>query len=155
MIGVLIVPAYLAIKSAEEGVHIQVLDNSGADVADRMVKAVEPIGSKFTIEPVPSSTSKEVLLSRIRDKKIDGYLVLKKDLIDGGGADYFGDNATNLGFEDAIEDLVEYAVRGVRAERAGIKTEQLAQLLLPVKVNTEHTTGTGEASDGKATFAVG
>jgi ABC-2 type transport system permease protein len=155
MLGLILVPAWLSHKSVEEGVTIQLLDHTADRVGDSIAEDLRKFGSYFQVEAIAPDTSETELLRRIRDRAIDGYLRVPKDLLDGGTVSYRGANATNLGVVNLLEEAVVTAVRRLRAKKAGIDAASLEILFARVGFEAEHTTGTATATSGAASFALG
>lgn len=158
MVGILVIPAYLGVKSAEKGVHIQIVDHTDRGLG-QVIAAVDdnPVAAdyNFRIDEVPAQTTEAELLARIRREQIDGFLILPADVMTGGEVLYKGDNATNFGVVRGLHELVNYVVRGARARDLGIDPATAAALMEGVSFDSVHTTGEAEATSGEASFFVG
>ena len=95
MIGMLVVPAWLAVTT-EDRVVIQVLDRSGRNLFPSLSSTAHLLDARFDLQSVSPQADEATLLRRIRDKKINGYLVIPEDVLIRGSATYRGDNATNF-----------------------------------------------------------
>ncbi len=155
MIAAIVLPAYLSVRSVQEGFHVQVVDLSGRNIADMMNIDLDARGVAFTIETIAANTDLDVLEGRIRDEKIDGYLVFPKDVLTGGTVVYRGDNATNMLVTKGLSRLVDFAVFRTRGTDMGLGELQIAGLFENVEFESKQTTGTGEATSGTASFVVG
>ncbi len=163
MAAVIVLPAWLSVKSAEKEVHIQMVDRTGEDLAHWMNEAVAAVGANYVIEPVPDAKSeaeqeelRKELRKRIANETIDGYLIVPKDALDGQPARYFGINATSQILKINLTRIVSYAVYRTRAEQRHIDPVTFAQLVAPVTVTTKLDNGvTEEATSGTASFIVG
>jgi len=155
MVAIIVVPAYLTAKKNEEVLTVQVVDRSGRDLAAGITTAIGIVGANVVAEVVPPDTEESVLLGRIRDRDIVGYLVLPADIMDGGTAVYTGANATNFRFVAVLRQLISSSVRAVKAMEAGIPPEKVLALLAPVSMETRHTTGSAETQSATGSFIIG
>ena len=155
MIAILVIPAWLAAKNAEEGFEIEVVDRTGRDLAAALSTEVETAGVRFELRAVDPEVAEATLLERIRDKEIDGFLLLPKDLFSGGDAIYKGDNATDMALNSVLEELVRFAVVRAKASTLGISELDVLDLMARVNVDAQQTTGTAETRSGRASFIVG
>jgi ABC-2 type transport system permease protein len=155
MIGMLVVPAWLAVTT-EERVIIQVVDQSGRNLAGSLATVESMIGPNVDLQFVSPNVDEAVLSARIRDQKINGFLVIPPDALRGGAVIYRGDNATNFQLNLVITHALNAAARRVRASDAGLSQDTIGKIELPpVKLIARHDTGRGEATSGQASFIVG
>lgn len=155
MIAAIVIPAYLSVKSVQEGFKIQLVDMSERDIGSMMNVDLDAKGVAFKIESVPADTSHAVLEGRIRSEEIDGYLVLPKDVLTGGIVEYRGDNATNMLVTKGLARMVDFAVFRTRGSDLGLDELSIASLFQDVNFETKQTTGSGKSSSGTASFVVG
>ncbi len=155
MIAAIVIPAYLSVRSVQEGFKIQLVDQSERDIGAMMNVDLDAKGVAFKIESVPADTPRELLETRIRKEEIDGYLVLPKDVLTGGTVEYRGDNATNMLVTKGLARLVDFAVFRTRGADLGLDELSIASLFQDVNFESKQTTGQGEASSGEASFVVG
>lgn len=152
MIGLILVPAYLAKKSIDDGIKIQCVDHTPDEVCGKFATD----GKRFRIEIIDPDTPEEVLEKRIRDEEIDGYLILPEDLLGGASAIYRGANTSNMPLMRILkEELLQRAVVLTRARKAGLTDLQILSFTLEVDLSTELTTGTGEVRKGSTAFLIG
>src|SRR5262249_55675716 len=100
-------------------------------------------------------TPDQVEMDRIRDKRINGFLTIPADALDGGVVVYRGDNGSNPIVEATLGKLVPLVVMTERGKRAKLDENQLKSILLPTEVKSEQTNGKSEATAGQLTFLVG
>lgn len=156
LIAIVVVPAYLTAQSAKERTVIQVVDKSERDLFPLIVRNAAMVGSNFVFEKVNPDIETSTLLGRIRDEKINGFLLVPKDVLDGKSVTYRGDNATNLKLRMHLVAAVNAAAFEVRAIDAKLPYDTIAKLGSPkIDVIARHDTGHGEASSAEATFIVG
>ena len=151
MIGVMVLPVILA-TSMDERSKVQIVDASG--------KLGGPIGEElaklgWTSEVVATDTREAVLLDRIADGTIDGFLTIPADgLAPGVTIDYQGENATSQLGMLILYRSVTNAVQTVRAVEAGLPRAKLEAVMAPVSVSSRHTTGEGPGASGQALLIV-
>lgn len=155
MVAALVIPVFLAMRSAEEGFHIQLIDKSGRDIGGQMNIELDARGVKFKIESVPSDTSREILEKRIADEEIDGYLEIPNDVLVGGTVWYRGDNTANPMVTKGLSRIVDFAVFRTRGKDYNLDEVAIASLFLGTEFKTEQTTGDGGQASGTASFVVG
>lgn len=155
MVAAIVIPAYLSVKSVQEGFTVQLVDKSERDIGAMMNVDLDAQGVAFKIESVPADTPVELLEKRIRDEVIDGYLILPKDVLTGGAVEYRGDNATNMMVTKGLSRLVDFAVFRTRGTDLGLDALSIASLFQDVDFQTMQTTGQGKATSGTASFVVG
>lgn len=95
------------------------------------------------------------LLAQVKQRKINGFLVIPDDVLGAGRVTYQGDNGTNAPAMARLEAVVRAVVQHRRGISAGITDEQVTRMLAPVAIVTRHTTGEAAGSSGLATFIVG
>jgi ABC-2 type transport system permease protein len=152
LIAIIVVPAWLEVESAKKESKVTIVDHSGK-VGAQMGAAFALINIKADV--VDADTPESELLSRIADNDIDGFLMLPDDVMTGGTAVYRGANATNFKIAFTMQQTVTSIVQAVRATEAGIPPEQLMAVLMPVRVETVHTTGSAEGTSGTSAVIVG
>jgi ABC-2 type transport system permease protein len=166
MVTAIVLPAYLGVKSAKEGLRVELLDRSGRDIGKQINVDAESNGVSLSIKSV---TASEVcpagecvegepiaaLEKRIRDEKIDGYLVLPSDVLEGGTAIYYGDNASSPLISHGLREVVHFAVFRTRGGDLGLDDLSITSLFGKVNFETQQTTGQGKATSGRASFYVG
>jgi ABC-2 type transport system permease protein len=155
MIGLIVLPAWLAVKQAEERVVVEVVDRSGRDVAAAIGAAAAQIGSDFELRAVAPDTADAAELAKIEAEEIQGYLTVPPDALAGGTLVYRGDNASSPGFQSRFRAAIQFGLIRVRAGDHGLSVEQALALTLPPKIDLLHTTGVGEARSGTESFLVG
>jgi len=156
MVVLLVVPAWLAVRSGDEKVVIQVIDRTGAGMFDQLVMNAAELRASLDLQQERPEADEALLLQRIRDKRINGFLILPRDLLTGGAATYRGDNATNMRLTFDLTQSLQLAALGIRAHAAGISDETFASLATPaIKVIAVHDTGRGETKSPEASLVAG
>jgi ABC-2 type transport system permease protein len=156
MVALIIIPALLAGRGIE-GAKVAIVDKSGK-VGPPLALALGTADRvKWDVTIVPPTTPEAELLAKIRDKDLNGFIVIPDDVLTSAKPEvtYKGDNASNQMVGMVLQQGISKVVLLVRATEAGIKPEQIAQVIADVNVNALHTTGEAEGKSGIATFALG
>jgi ABC-2 type transport system permease protein len=146
MIAMIVVPGLIA-RSSTSGTRIDIVDQSNT-LAPPIEKALTVFGWK--VEVMPLDTPDALELEKIKKDKINGFIRIPKDAIDGGEIVYRGDNASSQMAQAILGGVVKDAVRLQRGLRAGIKEDTLATLFAPANFTSKHTTGETEGTSGIA-----
>ncbi|HTM20742.1 MAG TPA: ABC transporter permease [Kofleriaceae bacterium] len=154
MAAIIVVPAWLAVRGAQEEVKIQVVDRTGQHLDLAIATAINDLRSNLVIEPVAPDADLETLRKRIRDDDIDGFLVLPADTLHGGTVEYRGVNATSAIVVQGIARLVDYAVR-VKKLEGKLAPAEIMAVLTPIEFDAKQDMGTAQAASGQASFFVG
>jgi ABC-2 type transport system permease protein len=156
MTAIIVVPAWLGARAALERVKIQVVDRSGHDLFAGVVRAAAGFEMPFDFEAVSPNIDEAVLLRRIREEKINGFLLIPKGVLEGEKAIYRGDNATNIRVGVQLQGALYLAARGARAAEAGVDPAIISRIDWPkVELEARHDTGRGTASKAQESFLVG
>ena len=145
LVGIVVIPAYLGKKSAEKPVVVQVVDETDRGVGEAIAAASEALDSKYEIVPV-KGVSDDELWRRVNAEKIDGFLRIPAEIIDGADASYRGNNAASFSVRAELTKLVNFAVVGLRAKDAGLNPDNVSKILRPVSVTMEGAAGASGAS---------
>jgi ABC-2 type transport system permease protein len=155
MMALLIVPAWLGERSANEKSIIQVVDHSGRQLLATLRITAAEVAPNLSLEPAPPGTGEAELLDGIREKRISGFLVIPSGVLRGERAVYRGDNATNFRIKAALVQGLLLAAVAARASDAGMSLEASAALFRPIELESRHDNGTGQATSAEASFAAG
>jgi len=156
MTCIIVVPAWLGARAALERVKIQVVDRSEHNLFPSVVAAAAGYEMPFDFESVSPSIDQKVLLGRIRDEKINGFLLIPKGVLAGEKAIYRGDNATNIRIGVQLQGALSQAARAARAAEAGVKPEAFRKIEWPkVELEAQHDTGRGQVGKAQESFLVG
>ena len=94
--------------------------------------------------------TKQNLEIRIRNKELDGYVLLPPNLLKNGQPEFRARNTADLFTKETIESAINRAVRGQRLIDAGIKEEAVAKASEPVDMKTIEAGG--KESKGESSF---
>jgi ABC-2 type transport system permease protein len=113
----------------------------------------DPIPSAgFELEQIPLNGRsideiKTELNERVQANKIDGYLILPANLIDGQSAEFFGRNTGDVFTRGHIESAINQAVREERLSGANIDVNIVRELSKPVDLRSFKISERGEERD--------
>jgi ABC-2 type transport system permease protein len=146
-----VVPVVLG-RVGDQTARVQIVDRSG-----RLGPALRDalVAEKWRAELVAPDTDEKELLGRIRDDRIDGFLIVPAEAPSGGGFVYKGDNASADHIMRSLNRVIYGAVLTARGDQLQVPADKVAALLAPVDFTTRHTTGEDEGSSGLASFIVG
>lgn len=148
MIGIIVVPILLAGLGGKT--RLEVIDRTGQMGSLIKTTLEDPkIGWSVTLRT--DDPPEQMLLDEIRDKKIDGFLVIPKDALDKGEVVYQGDNAT----AQMPMAILREAVKDTRIMAIEHFDVSKLEHLFTVNFTTRHTTGEEATASGGATFALG
>jgi ABC-2 type transport system permease protein len=151
MVALVVVPVILG-NVGDQTARVQIVDKSGK-LAEPLRLAL--VAEKWRVEVVPADTSEKELLGRIRDDKIDGFLIVPPEAPTGGRFVYKGDNASAEHIMRSLNTVIYTVVLATRGKALDVPDDKVAKLLAPVDFTTRHTTGEEEESSGLAAFLVG
>jgi ABC-2 type transport system permease protein len=161
IVALVLVPALLAGRG--EGTRVEIIDRtepahtvpggSTGVVAEPLAAGLRAL--QWRPEIVDAGTQEQTELDRIRDKKINGFLVIPRDGLDGGKIQYRGDNGSSQIAQFALRQLVTTVVQAKRGERARIPSETLVELFKPLDVDSRQTNGESAEASGAASYWLG
>lgn len=152
MVALIVVPVILG-RVGDSSARVQLVDHSTGHLGEEIRAAL--IARHWKVEIVPPETSQAVLLGRISDDSIDGFLTIPATAPVSGVYLYQGDNATSDQAMRTLIDTVGDTVRTARGEALGLSPDKIESMLAPVTVAPVHTTGEAAGSSGVAAFLVG
>jgi ABC-2 type transport system permease protein len=147
LIGMIVVPILLA--GLSHATKIAIVDHTGK-MADTIKAALEQQGD-WTVTIRTDDPTEQALLDQIRDKQINGFLVIAPDALDAGPVVYQGDDATA---QLPMAQLRSAAMTARIMAREHLSMGELGQLLA-VNFSTRHTTGEAATASGGAVFILG
>jgi ABC-2 type transport system permease protein len=150
MVALVVVPALLAGRGAA-GARIEIADRTGV-LAEPLAEALRAEEWKPAI--IDAGTPDQVEMKRIRDNRINGFITIPEDALQGGAIRYRGDNGSSEGALRTLRSAVDHVVQAERGKRAGITKDMLATLLAPARFDPKHTNGETEAASGLASFVI-
>jgi ABC-2 type transport system permease protein len=160
MVAMVLVPALIAGRGAD-GAKVEIVDRSAVSsgaaaqphgIGTQLAELLTAARWKPTV--VAPQTSDQLEMDRIRDNKINGFITIPSDALDGGMILYRGDNASSQVVEQTLRQLVGHVVLAERGKRAGLPDDKLAPLLVPATFKAQHTNGETEAASGLGSFVI-
>ncbi|HET9711398.1 MAG TPA: ABC transporter permease, partial [Pyrinomonadaceae bacterium] len=117
-----------------------------------------PFGN-FVLEKVNTSDQsieqiRNDLYRRLRDKEIDGYMILPPDLLDHGQAEFFNRNAGDVFSPRMLQSALNRAVREQRLIEAKVDTKTRQGLFRTVELQAVKMGATGQERDSGGSFAL-
>jgi ABC-2 type transport system permease protein len=132
-------------------------DQAGQERMKQAAKASEP-GYAVEQEAVDGRTDDELkrrLDERVKREEIDGYLILPRDIREGGEAQFYSRNVADQFTRGHVRDSLTRAVRDARLDERGIGPEVMRAVNQPVKMRSAKAGGGGEGEDkGEGFFLV-
>src|SRR5204863_5705170 len=111
MVAAVIIPPLLIGNPA--GSRVEIIDRSGA-IGEPLKLALT--AAQWKPEIIAADTPDAVEMSRIRDKKINGFVVIPGDVLDGGTTVYRGDNGSSPIVQATLREMVSLVVRTERGK---------------------------------------
>ena len=116
-----------------------------------------PFGN-FVLELVNSNQSleqtKAQLEQRLHSKGLDGYLVLPKDFLERGQAEFYNRNPVDVFSQRTLDSALNRAVRQQRLIEAKVDTRTRDELFKPVKVQAIKVGASGNERDSGEAFGL-
>ncbi len=108
--------------------------------------------TKFQLQEVKVAeqsleTIKAELNRRVRDKELDGFLILPADLLENGSADFYGHNTGDFITKERLESALSAAVREQRLADANIDVNLVRTLSRRVDLRSIKVGSAGEEKD--------
>jgi len=113
----------------------------------------------FSLEKVNTSDQsteqiRNELDRRLRDKQIDGYMILPPDFLDHGQAEFFNRNPGDVISRRMLQSALNRAVREQRLIEAKVDTKTRQGLFQPVDLQAVKIGATGQERDSGGSFAL-
>jgi ABC-2 type transport system permease protein len=126
----------------------------------RMEQAAKASDQGYAVEQEAAGgrTDEELkrrLDERVKRDEIDAYLILPRDIVDGGEAQFYSRNVADQFTRGHVRDSLTRAVRDSRLDERGIGPEVMHAVNQPVKMKSTKAGGGGEGEDkGEGFFLV-
>jgi ABC-2 type transport system permease protein len=153
IIGVFAIQFLIFAKSGGGTQRIAIVDATGRDIANRVIRGVEERGSalpsfvtratyQFRVQaatPAERAAVTEQMTARIVAKELDGFVWIPADVFTGGAVAYEGSNATNSQVTSDLRQAVQRVVQSERLRSEGIDEARVADALQPVDMQITKT----------------
>jgi ABC-2 type transport system permease protein len=132
-------------------------DEQRSDQSEQMRLRPEMEGGAFTLEQVvaigPDADEQRARLdARLRNREIEGYLILPPDFLRHGQAEFFNNNPGDLLRNGVLQRALNRAVREQRLIEAKVDPETRQRLFQPVDLQSVKTGAAGEQSNAGDSF---
>ncbi len=161
--GIMLLPALFMTMGIDRTLSIAVVDDTGrmmeplsGTLADT-TKAGQPV---YTLVREPGrGRDREQLLrdlgNDVAGKRIDGFIMIPADLLDGGAASYYAENVSDFNRNETLHRAITQVVRELRIGDSALDPDQVRSILGPVGFTTFRVGVGGEArQDQGTTFAL-
>jgi ABC-2 type transport system permease protein len=150
MVALVVVPSVIAVRGAS-GARVEIIDKTGQIGEALAVKLRE---RDWLVTVVPPSTTEQTELDRIRDDKINGFLVIPETGLETSVFLYRGDNASSQSVGLTLQADAAAVVFARRAAVQKLTEAQSKAMLATVKVYAVHSTGEADGSSGMGAFFI-
>lgn len=123
---------------------------------EKMRQTAEQLVARFTVEEIkPEGRSPEEvkteLNARLREQKLDAYIVIPAD-IETADYELYARNTSDILTQTRVERALNLAVREARMAGANLSREKLDEINRPVTLSTVRVSDTGESEDSGESF---
>lgn len=140
MLSLVFIPALLIKMEVEESVRLKIIDYSGFTYQVLTEKLDQKLSDgqdkyildKLDIKPEDFLTQKEDLKTEVFDEKINGFILISKDVIDNGKVEFYAKNVSNLDLNRNLRQAIDEAVIEYKISRSGLDQNLINEL-------TKHT----------------
>ncbi|MDT4895786.1 MAG: type transport system permease protein [Acidobacteriota bacterium] len=135
-----------------------VANTPNANTQDRMRQAGELVKAIFDVRPVQLAGRslediRQDLNSQVLKDQLDGYVIIPKNVLEGGEVEYNGRNTGDVVTSGQIRERLSSAVRDQRMADNKINPQLMDEINRPVKMVTNKVTETGREQDSGQGFA--
>ena len=123
---------------------------------ERAAKSAEPTFEVERVEP-EGRTLEELrarLDERVRREELDAYIILPRDVLGEGEAQYYARNLGDVFTRGQVSDALEVAVREARLDERGVKPDVMRAVNRPVKMQARKAGGGGNEDKGEGFYLV-
>ena len=171
-----IVPAVILSIDAGDPMRVAVVDQTGklygrleealaneesaaADQTDQIRSMPEMPDRIFRLQQVAAigpdgDAQRAQLEARLRNKEIDGYLILPPDFLQHGEAEFFNNNPSDIISNRALRSALTRAVREQRLIEAKVDPGTRQDLFQPIQLQSVKKGDAGEAHNAGESFAL-
>ncbi len=150
MVAMVVIPAIIAGRGAD-GTRVEIIDHTRV-VGTKLATVLEANGWQPSV--VDAATPEPALMQRIREDRINGFLVIPADALGTGTIIYRGDNASSQAVSAQLRVALTAIVQRERGARESIEPVKLDAVLADVEFMSKHTTGDTEGSSGAGAFFI-
>jgi ABC-2 type transport system permease protein len=154
MMSLVLVPMFIAMGSGSENYRIVVLDQTEDEalyarmqqllIADNAKSNRYEVERETVAETEDLAARQQRLNQQIIEKKLDGYLVLPRDVLDQRRVAYHTRNVSDFGGSSRLRSAVNTAIIERRMERAGLDAARVNELSRNVQIELINERGERE-----------
>ena len=116
---------------------------------DRLEEMAKASGQRYAVEEVgagglAAGELRARLDERVSRDELDAYLVLPRDLLAGGEAEFYARNLGDVFTRGQVREALARAVRDARLDERGIRAEVMRAVNQPVRMRAARAGGGGE-----------
>ena len=158
LVGGTLVPAFLMQKQRGKPLRLAIVDETGAlgpAAAQSLARRKAAGEPRFEIVPAAegdAAAARARLTADVVAGRLDGYVVLPKDVAEHSRAEYFAQNVSNVMDIAMIDQAIEEALVGYRLRAAGLEGSQVASVTRKLDMRTVRLTSSGAREDRGGTF---
>jgi len=160
VVGVTLVPGLLMQNQRGKPLRLAIVDETGAlgpAAAQSLARRKAGGEPRFEIVAPAGGDTVAVRAELARDVvagRLDGYVVLPRDITERSKAEYYAKNVSNVMDISTIDQAVEEALIGHRLRGAGLEGERVAALTRKLDLRTVRLTASGAREDRGGTFVL-
>ncbi|MGE3761938.1 MAG: ABC transporter permease [Kofleriaceae bacterium] len=151
MVALVVVPAVISARSTT-GARMDIVDHTGV-LGERLAKKLRE-DYDWVVTVVDKDTPDQTELDKIRDDKINGFLVIPPGAIVLSNVLYRGDNAASQYVTAYLQKAFTDVVFDARADQVKLTPEQRATMTGDINVVAMHSTGEAQGSSGLGSFLI-
>lgn len=143
------------IDQSTDGIGAKMVAALAASKGERAVGKPVTFHTTLINQPANLKQLRDSLDGRITSDSLGGYVVIPATILAGGEAAYYGQNATNLGVTNRLEQTLERTVQTSRLAAQGIDPAKVGAALQGVSMRAEKIGKRGVRGNAAAGQAIG
>lgn len=158
MLAIFGVPIAMEVMGGGSDQRIVIVDEGPPAVGTQVATALSagPASrrdARFEVEHLraPLASVRDSLNAAVTAERIDGYLWIPADVVQGSQVAYRARSVTDFDVQSRLRNAVSQAVQAVRLNDAGLQVTEVSALLQPVRVEATRITRDGDEGGGAAT----
>jgi ABC-2 type transport system permease protein len=160
-IGIIFLSVKFATMKTAEVRRLALVDESG-QVAQLFAKAFQDkqadSRSTYSFEIVPAHGPLEKvqadLSKRVLGKKLDGYILFSRNVLEDGAAEFHARNVSDLTERNIYTSTLTNVITGIRLRQQGLDPDKIESLTRRAKVTMMKVSETGDKEDRGQSFAL-
>ncbi len=153
MVGLILVPAYLNARAADEKTEMRVVSRDPDTTVAAAIAADLNARPNWNVEL--ATEDEDALMNELKRDEIVGFVIVNPGVLEGTNyIKYVGANATNFRLMSELGNAVEASIVKQRWRLAELDEGLYATVHKPVPFQPEHSTGTETGVSGTASFVL-